>query len=93
MTHDLRIRVQTERDIVITERGTHETCLGPALWIKIWARGYPVLGWREVWEAFAQVYPGRWAVQIFPPTDYLVDGKNVYHIWVLESKPEGFDLR
>lgn len=79
--------------ITITERGHRETVLGRALQLKVFAPGYPVLTWRQVWEAFTAAYPGRWAVQVFPPASELVDGKNVYHLWVLEREPEGFNLR
>ena len=59
--------------IAITERGTRPTALGPALQIKVYARDYRVLTWREVWDAFAARYPGRWAVQVFPPAERLID--------------------
>jgi len=45
-----------------------------------------------VWEAFAAAYPGRWAVEVFPPAERLVDGKHVYHLFVLSDRPEGLDL-
>ena len=92
MTHDLRVRVCTERDIVITERGYQESCLGRVLQIKVWACGYPLLTWREIWEAFVSAYPDRWAIQVFPPEVSLVDSRNVYHLWVLESEPWGLNL-
>lgn len=79
--------------IQITERGLHPTALGMALQLKVFAPGYPLLTWREVWEAFTAQYPGRWAIQIFPPASELVDGKNVYHLWVLDNEPVGFNLR
>jgi len=67
--------------------------LGPVRQIKIFAPGYPPLQWREVWERFMVEYPGQWAVQMFPPEGSLVDGKAVYHLWVLENAPEGLDIR
>jgi hypothetical protein len=79
--------------ITITERGTKDTCLGSALQLKICTADYRPLSWREVWDAFSSAYPGRWAVQIFPPADRLIDQKCVYHLWVLESEPRGMDLR
>ena len=79
--------------IEITERGTRQTCLGPALQLKIFAPGYHVLSWREVWDAFSAAYPGRWAVQVFPPTESLLDAKCVYHLFVLDREPEGLNLR
>ncbi len=80
-------------EIIITERGTRETCLGPALQLKICTADYRPLGWREVWDAFAAAYPGRWAVQVFPPAERLLDAKAVYHLWVLNQEPTGLDLR
>jgi hypothetical protein len=79
--------------LVITERGYRDSCLGRVLQLKVFAPGYRPLGWREVWEAFAAQYPGRWAVQVFPPADRLVDGKAVYHLFVTEVEPAGLDLR
>lgn len=80
-------------DLIITERGYRESCLGSVLQIKVFALGYRPLNWREVWEAFALAYPGRWAVQCFPPAPELIDGKAVYHLFVLESEPMGLNLR
>jgi len=63
------------------------------LQLKVWAPGHPVLSWRQIWDAFTEQYPGRWAIQVFPPSIALIDSKAVYHLWVLESEPEGFNLR
>lgn len=80
-------------DITITERGHRDSCLGRVLQLKVFAPDYRPLGWREVWDAFAAAYPGRWAVQVFPPADRLVDSKAVYHLWATEGEPAGLDLR
>jgi hypothetical protein len=80
--------------IQITERGFRDhTSLGRVLQLKVFTPDYRPLGWREVWEAFAAAYPGRWAVQVFPPADRLVDGKSVYHLWLLSEAPRGLDLK
>ena len=79
--------------VTITERGYRGSCLGRVLQLKVFTPGYRPLGWSEVWEAFVAAYPGRWAVQVFPPADRLVDGKAVYHLWVLPGEPAGLDLR
>lgn len=79
-------------DVVITERGSRESCLGPVLQLKVFAPGYRTLTWREVWDAFTAAYPGRWAVQVFPPAGRLIDGKAVYHLFVCEGEPRGLDL-
>ena len=80
-------------EIQIVERGRRDSCLGPVLQLKVWAPGHRVLSWREVWEAFSRAYPGRWAVQCFPPSDALVDGKAVYHLYVCDREPWGLDIR
>lgn len=79
--------------VEVTERGSRDSCLGLVTQLKVWAPGYPPLSWSAVWEAFTERYPGRWAVQVFPPAEHLVDGKNVYHLWVLEAEPHGLNLR
>jgi hypothetical protein len=77
----------------IREIERRSTCLGEVLYIKICAPGYRPLSWRETWECFAAAYPGRWAVQCFPPADQLVDGKAVYHLFVLDREPAGLNIR
>ena len=79
-------------EIRITNRGAKDTCLGSARQLKIFAADMRPLSWREVWDAFAEAYPGRWAVQVFPPADHLIDSKNVYHLWVLDREPAGLNL-
>lgn len=79
--------------IEITERGYRESSLGRVLQIKVFTKDYRPLGWREVWEKFAKSYPGRWAVQCFPPADKLVDGKAVYHLFVCDTPPTGLDIK
>ena len=69
------------------------SCLGEVLYIKIGAPSRRPLGWREVWERFTADYPGRWAVQCFPPADQLVDGKAVYHLFVCDVPPAGLNIR
>jgi hypothetical protein len=78
---------------IVTERGYRDSCLGRVLQLKVYDRAYRPLSWRDAWEAFVARYPGRWAVQVFPPKDALIDGKAVYHLWVLEKEPEGLNLR
>lgn len=80
-------------EITITERGYRDSCLGRVLQLKIFEPGYRPLFWSEVWEAFTAKYPGKWAVQCFPPTEELVDGKAVYHLWVCDEPPRGLNLR
>lgn len=78
---------------MITERGERDSALGRVLQLKVATPEYRPLGWREVWEAFSARYPGRWAVQVFPPADQLVDSKAVYHLFVCPQEPQGLNLR
>lgn len=80
-------------DLVITERGTRDSALGRVRQLKIFAPDYRPLAWREVWDCFTAAYPGRWAVQVFPPADQLVDEKPVYHLFVCDAEPAGLNLR
>ena len=79
--------------LTITERGYRDSVLGRVLQIKIFEPGYRPLSWREVWECFAAAYPGKWAVQCFPPAGELVDGKAVYHLFVCDEAPRGLNIR
>lgn len=81
--------------LVITERGRRESCLGSVLQLKVFAPSYRPLFWSEVWRKFSETYPGRWAVQCFPPAEDLVDAKAVYHLFVLDEgqAPAGLDIR
>lgn len=78
---------------VRADAGTRESSLGTVLHIRMWAENWERLTWREIWEAFARLYPGKWAVQVFPPADQLVDGKAVYHLFVCETPPQGLGLK
>jgi hypothetical protein len=71
------------------------SCLGVVTATKIHAEDFRPLGWREVWERFSAEFPGRWAVQCFPPSDQLVDGKSVYHLFVLPAgaEPAGLNIK
>lgn len=79
--------------VIVKERGFRDTCLGRVLQIKVFDAAYRPLSWREIWEAFTRHYPGRWAVQCFPPADQLVDGKAVYHLFVCDREPAGLNIR
>lgn len=78
--------------IRLTVHGTVATAYGPALRIQIEREDGAAMGFREVYEAFASAYPGRWAVQTLPPREWLLDGANRYHLHVLNRRPEGLDL-
>ena len=80
-------------DIKITERGYRDSVLGSVLQIKVFTTDYRPLLWGEVWDRFSAAYPGKWAVQCFPPAEELVDGKAVYHLFVCEQPPQGLNIR
>jgi hypothetical protein len=80
-------------DVQITERNRVATALGSALLLKVFTKDYRLLSWREVCDAFNEAYPGRWGVQVFPPKEEVVDGKAVYHIFLLDSEPAGLNLK
>ena len=50
------------------------------------------MGFRELWNLFDAIFPGRWAVQVFPPQHLLLDQANKYHLWLLEVEPDGLNL-
>ena len=76
----------------IQEMEERRTDLGVALYIRIARYDGRPMPWTEVWERFAAAYPGRWAVQTFPPEDCLLDEVNYYHLFVLESPPRGLRI-
>lgn len=80
------------KDTHVQERGHRDTSLGQALYIRIFTPCYRQLSWSEVWSTFNDRYPGKFAVQIFPPEDELVDEQNIYHLFVLEDRPRGFSV-
>lgn len=83
----------------IQTMSVREISLGPdprghvtAIYIKVRTEDYRRLAWSEVWEVFADRYPGRWAVQFFPPAEELLDEANVYHLYVLGEAPSGVNI-
>lgn len=51
---------------------------------------HPVADWRHMQQIKNEVMgPDRWALEVYPPEEFLVDAANEYHLWVL---PEGHDL-
>ena len=79
--------------IKVIERGYRDSILGRVLQLKIHADDFGPLYWSEIWAAYAERYPQRWAVQVFPPVGQVVDAKNVYHLFVCEECLNGLNLR
>ena len=50
--------------------------------LKIYTPDYRPLSWLAVWQAFAEIYPGRWALELYPPAGDLVNDAHVYHLWL-----------
>lgn len=76
----------------ITVCDIRPTELGEVLYIYIKRRDGAAMSFREVYDAFASAYPGRYAVQVLPPRERLFDSANKYHLFVLPAKPCGLDL-
>lgn len=84
----------TAGGIRVDARSVHEdTPFGTVLQLKVWDPSYRPLSWDEIEAAFNEAHPGKWAVQFFPPADRIVNGKAVYHLFLLEQAPAGLDLR
>lgn len=50
----------------------------------------PVRDWTALQRIKDELFgPDRTAVEVFPPSDQLVDSANIYHLWIL---PHGFEL-
>ena len=74
-------------DVLVQTLETVVTAVwGELTYLKIYTPDYRRLSWLEVWQAFAEIYPGRWALELYPPAGDLVNDAQVYHLWLL---PEG----
>lgn len=92
-------RVTTSGAVVFIQ-GETQTPLGKAVYIKIARHSldsegerYQRMNWEDVWEAFNEIYPDKWAIQVFPPTSDLVNGKHVYHLFVVDHEPTGMNIK
>ena len=69
---------------LVQEMGSRlNTPFGAVEYIKIRRYDGKPMTWREVWEVFADAYPGCWAIEVFPPQWYLVDDANIYHLFIV----------
>ena len=80
-------------NVKIVSRGLKDTLLGRVEQIKIYSPKYENLSWEEIEEVFNINYPGKWAIQIFPPQEFIVNGKSVYHLFVLNEEPFGMNIK
>lgn len=76
----------SDAEFYLELRGQVDSPFGVLQQVQIGAYDGRSMLWREVWEQFALAFPRCWALQVFPPSDSLVDDVNAYHLWVL---PEG----
>jgi hypothetical protein len=68
------------------------TSCGVAQYIKISRKDGKPMRWDEIYAKFARAFPGKWAVEFFPPRTRLVNEGNFYHLWVLDEPPTGIDV-
>lgn len=83
---------RTHGDVFIQEVDHRPTALGEALRIQVERIDGQRMGFRELWDAFEARYPGKYAVQVFPPRAHFFDQANKYHLFVLEQAPVGMDI-
>lgn len=86
------VAVPRASEVTIVEQGWVQTDLGPALRIHLQRHDKAPMGFHEVYDAFANAYPGRWALQCLPPRKHLMNQANKYHLHVLDTQPRAFDL-
>lgn len=72
--------------LVQTMVAFHTSQWGMVTHLKVYTPDYKRLSWLQVWQAFAAVYPGRWAFELYPPADDLVNDAHVYHLWLLPEE-------
>ena len=65
----------------------HTPPWGTVTHLKLYTPEYKRLNWVQVWQAFTDVYPDRWAIELYPPAEELINDAHVYHLWLL---PEGW---
>lgn len=78
--------------IFAQEMGYRESTLGTVMYVRFRRYNGLPIGWTELWQAYTERYPERWAVQCFPPADRMVDQANIYHLFVAEEAPRGLDI-
>ncbi len=76
----------------VLECDPEPSLLGVVRRVRIHRLDMAPMGYRELWSVFDSLYPGRYALQTFPPRAELIDQANKYHLWLLPSKPAGLTL-
>lgn len=67
------------------EQGDKMTALGRVTKLTIGREDNKPMSWREIWEVFARHYPGKYAIEVFPPAATLVDRVQFYHLWLIHD--------
>lgn len=74
--------------------GDRNTPLGWVQYIRIYTCDYRQLSWDEIWQTFVDSYPGKWAIQCFPPEDQVLNEENIYHLFVVDGAMDvAFNIR
>jgi hypothetical protein len=76
----------------ILECDRRPTSFGQATYVRIHRKDMAVMGFRELWDLFDRLYPGKWGVQVFPERKHLLDQANKYHLFVYDRCPDGLNL-
>ena len=71
--------------IVQTLEQFHAPPFGHVTYLKIYTPTYQPLSWTEIWQAVHDIYPNRWAIQLFPPAHDLINDAAVYHLLLLSD--------
>jgi hypothetical protein len=67
----------------LIRRGYRRSPWGDVLRVQLGRVDGRRMGWMDIERVFSTAFPGRWALQVFPPLVSVVDKANVYHLWVL----------
>jgi len=73
----------------------HTSQWGMVTYLKVYTPDYKRLSWLQVWQTFTEVYPDRWAIELYPPAEELVNDEHVHHLWMLPAgwmPPEHMNL-
>lgn len=77
-------------EVLSVQVSNHDTAWGAVTHLWVHRHDDGPLTWREMQRVKNElVGPERVAVEVYPPVSELVDGANMFHLWVL---PEGFAL-
>jgi hypothetical protein len=71
-----------------------KTPWGPAAHVCILPDDEKPLLWYELWSCFDELYPGQWAIEVYPPVGSLVNnGVSGRHLWILSKGKAPGEMR